>query len=72
MPIRREALVRDRLLDAIRTHSGAPQGDTDLDGPIAGGSALTKRMAVRRFESALQSRLQDFAARRLKDDGQSF
>ncbi len=72
MSIRREALVRDRLLDAIQAHPGAAGGDADLDAPIATGSTLTKRTAVRLFESALQSRLQDLEARRLKNDGQSF
>jgi 2-oxoisovalerate dehydrogenase E1 component len=76
MSIRREALVRDRLLEEIRNHPGpadrGPESESDLDDPIALGSTLTKRTAVRLFESALQSRLQDLEARRLKDEGQSF
>jgi 2-oxoisovalerate dehydrogenase E1 component len=43
-----------------------------LDEPILPGSQLTRRHAVRLYEAALQSRLQDLESRRLKDKGESF
>jgi len=71
MAIRREALVRDQLLTAIRSHPGT---DSLLapDGPIIVGSRLTRRSAIAIFEAALQSRLQDLEARNLKDQGLSY
>ena len=71
MAIRREALVREQLLEAIRSHPGA-EALLAPDGPIVAGSRLTRRGAIAIFEAALQSRLQDLEARRLKDQGLSY
>ena len=71
MAIRREALVRDQLLAAIRNHPGA-ESLLAPDGPIVAGSRLTRRRAIAIFEAALQSRLQDLEARSLKDQGLSY
>ena len=71
MAIRREALIREQLLTAIRNHPGA-DGLLSPDGPIVDGSRLTRRRAVAIFEAALQSRLQDLEARLLKDEGLSY
>ena len=72
MAIRREAEVRERLLRLIREHDGATLDHVAPDGPIVVGSQLTRRTAVALFESALQSRVQDLEARRLKDENKSF
>ncbi|MEE2887385.1 MAG: thiamine pyrophosphate-dependent enzyme [Planctomycetota bacterium] len=71
MAIRREALVRDQLLTAIRSHPGT-ESLLAPDGPIIAGSRLTRRSAIAIFEAALQSRLQDLEARNLKDQGLSY
>lgn len=68
MAIRREAEVADRLLAAIRAHA-ASEETTQADDPIREGSSLTAGTALQLYECALQSRLQDLEARRLKDQG---
>ncbi len=73
MSIRRESAVEQRLEQHLHSHPGDEERDlTDPESPIVPGSALTRRTAVRLFESMLQSRLQDLEARRLKELGVSF
>jgi 2-oxoisovalerate dehydrogenase E1 component len=73
MSIRRETKVEGRLELLLEQHPGP---DPDLVGPlddaIVPSSPLTRRTAVALFEAALQSRLQDLEARRMKDRGDSF
>jgi len=71
MSLRREGPVEQRLLNAISALAG--DGVAGLpDESIVPGSALTRRTAVQLFEAALQSRMQDLEARRLKDQGKTF
>lgn len=71
MSLRREGPVTQRLLDAIQAQKG--RGVAGLpDQPVASGTSLTRRAAVGLFEAALQSRLQDLEARRLKDEGKTY
>ncbi|MFO1054130.1 MAG: thiamine pyrophosphate-dependent enzyme [Planctomycetota bacterium] len=73
MSIRREHKVQERLESLLARHPGAdPARSGPLDAPIVPGSTLSRRTAVRLFESALQSRLQDLEARRMKDEGRSY
>ena len=73
MSIRREHKVQERLERLIEQHPGAdPARVRPLDAPLVPGSGLTRRIAVRLFEAALQSRLQDLEARRMKDEGRSY
>lgn len=72
MAIRREAVVRERLLELIRNHPGAGSSHPSPDAPIRNGSQLTCDNAVRLLEAALQSRLQDLESRRIKDEGLSY
>jgi 2-oxoisovalerate dehydrogenase E1 component len=73
MSIRREHKVQERLERLLREHAGAdPARVGGLDEPIVPGSRLSRRTAVRLFEAALQSRLQDLEARRMKDEGRSY
>jgi len=44
----------------------------DLDAPLVDGFRLTGREAVRLFEAQIESRVCDFLARELKNEGQSF
>ena len=71
MDIRREGPVEGRLLDLIREHPGSRAG-ADPDARVVPDAELTGRAALALFEAALQSRLQDLEARRLKDRGESF
>ncbi len=72
MAIRREAVVRERLLELIRNHPGAGSNRPSPDAPIRSGSQLTCQTSVSLLESALQSRLQDLESRRIKDKGLSY
>ncbi|MCC6671206.1 MAG: MFS transporter [Planctomycetes bacterium] len=73
MSVRREPLVAARLVATVRAHPGAdPALAGGMDEAIVPGSRLTRRAAVGLFEAALQSRLQDLEARRLKDRGVGF
>ncbi|MCC6784660.1 MAG: MFS transporter [Planctomycetes bacterium] len=73
MSIRREHKVQERFERVLAEHQGADPARTGpLDAPIVTGSTLTRRNAVRLFEAALQSRLQDLEARRMKDEGRSY
>ena len=82
MSIRREKIVAERLASLL-TGSGAahdPSGrpahtrrSLDPGGdPVVAGRNLDRRTAVALFESALQSRLQDLEARRMKDAGKCY
>ena len=70
MSLRRESAVEERLLELLQVHPGS-NGESagPLEGPLESGSSLTRRKAVALFELALQCRLQDLEARRLKDRG---
>ncbi len=71
--MRREQKIREQLENAIQKHPGAdPSASGPLDEPILPGSQLSRRRAVRLYEAALQSRLQDLESRRLKDKGESY
>ena len=73
MTLRRESAVEQRLEQFLQAHAGSDRervGATHA--AIAPGSRLTRRTAVRLFESMLQSRLQDLESRRLKDLGLSY
>ncbi|MEZ5966660.1 MAG: thiamine pyrophosphate-dependent enzyme [Planctomycetota bacterium] len=73
MSIRRESVVERQLEEFLEQHAGSDPGRSGpADAPIAPGSSLTRRTAVGLFEAALQSRLQDLLARRLKDQGLTF
>ena len=73
MSVRREHKVAGRLDALLDAHPGLdPDRNGPMDGPIVPGLALTRRTAVRIFESCLQSRAQDFEARRMKDEGRSY
>ncbi len=73
MSVRREHKVAGRLDALLDAHPGLdPDRGGPMDGPIVPGLALTRRTAVRIFESCLQSRAQDFEARRMKDEGRSY
>ncbi|MBK8980488.1 MAG: MFS transporter [Planctomycetes bacterium] len=73
MSVRREHRVAGRLDALLVAHPGAdPERVGPLDAPIVPGAALTRRTAVRLFESALQSRAQDLVAREMKDRGDGF
>lgn len=72
MAIRREAEVADRLLEAIRSHGAIEEAGPQPGDPIREGSSLTAGTANLLYEAALQSRLQDLEARRLKDQGLSY
>jgi len=73
MSIRRESAVERQLEQFLLAHPGVDRGRAGpLDEPIVSGSRLSRRTAVALFESALQSRLQDLHARRLKDLGLAF
>ena len=73
MSVRREHKVAGRLDSLLDAHPGAdPARCGPADAPITPGFALTRRVAVRLFESALQSRAQDLVAREMKDRGESF
>ena len=73
MSIRREHKVQERLERLLAEHPGVDAARSGpMDAPIVDGSTLTRRTAVRLFEAALQSRLQDLEARRMKDEGRSY
>jgi 2-oxoisovalerate dehydrogenase E1 component len=68
--VRRESSIAARIQRLLEQHPGAdPALAGPADEPIVPGSALTRRTAVALLECALQSRLQDLEARRLKDAG---
>jgi 2-oxoisovalerate dehydrogenase E1 component len=70
MSIRRETAVEARLRKLIETHPGSPEaGGCRPAEPLAPPAPLDARTAVLLLECALQSRLQDLEARRLKDQG---
>ena len=73
MSVRREPKVSGRFEALLEAHPGPdPERTGPMDRPIVPGLALTRRTAVRLFEAALQSRLQDLEARRMKDEGRSY
>jgi 2-oxoisovalerate dehydrogenase E1 component len=79
MSIRREKIVADRLLAVLRGEGRPPgrgrtrrEAEDSLDAPLHDGSGLSRRDALALFECALQSRLQDLEARRMKDRGHGF
>ena len=72
MSVRREPKVSGRFEALLEAHPGPdPERTGPMDRPIVPGLALTRRTAARLFEAALQSRLQDLEARRMKDEGRS-
>ncbi len=72
MAIRREAQVTAQLLEFIQNHPGSSRSSRPKpDARLSTSTSLTHGLSVQLFEAALQSRLQDLEARRLKDKGLS-
>lgn len=70
MSVRRESSVQGRFEQLLENHVGPELSPgASLDAPIEPGATLTRGDAVVLFECALQTRLLDLEARRLKDNG---
>ncbi len=71
MAVSRAKVVDQNFTDNVAQLDGATKRN-DLGSPVREGFRLTGREAISIFESMVQSRHLDFAARELKVDGQSF
>jgi len=68
---RAEAVDRN-LVSLLNELAAAPVETGDPDGPVRPGTALTRRMALDLFESQVQSRHLDLAARDMRARGEGF
>lgn len=71
MAVSRAKVVDQNFTDTVSAWADTP-AQPDLSQPVRSGFRLTARQAIAIFESMIQSRHLDFAARELKVDGQSF
>ena len=71
MGISRARVVDENFTTTVAEWSGS-SAQADLGAPIRDGRRLTGRQAIALFESMVSSRHLDFAARALKQEGQSF
>lgn len=71
MAVNRAGIVDRNFLNALETLPAGPRRD-DLDAPVRDGTSLTARRALALFQSQVESRHLDLAARALKQRNECF